>query len=908
MPSLREGITKTFRRLSRRTPSSSDPAIDDTLLATDPRQGKQYGSYRILRRLGAGGMGHVYLALDTRLGRHAALKFLSFELTADSSLFARLEQEARTASSLNHPNILTIYDIGQAHGEHYIASEFVDGVTLRAALDRRLIEPSNAIEIAMQIASALISAHAAGVVHRDLKPGNIMLRPDGFVKVIDFGLAKSDAAHPAASFSEPGGIAGSVDYMSPEQARGDAVDSRTDLWSLGVVLYEMLAGKLPFSGETYSHVIVAILDRPTPPLPQEASFPRSTGTVVTRALLKDRNKRYQSARDLLADVEALRQPSRQPRDWKEFAPPRRKRSFRMLLSLAGASALVAACITWWFLRGREQLLAPDWVEFAPPEQATASGNVKLAAISPDGSYLAYITRDGDRETLRVRNLATKHESSFSPFEDRSFALTFSPDSRSLYYVLKDQREWGRLFSVSLSSTIPKLVLEDIDGAVTFSPDGKQFAFMRRSDQKRTSLESIIVAQAADTGDQHAIVSRASTEIGRTLAWSPAGDRIAAVLFSAGLHNSQPTVFLFSPDGAVKERFSDPSLRKLNSPIWLNRGSLLALAGLPQSATDPQARLYELSLATARFREISSSTIVYDSISATRTGNTLAAVRLDRTSSLWIANGKHLSTVSQYSTGTDNIESLAWSNDAEIVFPSARGGSANLWRATTSGYSPLSASENCVERQPSSVPRSSLVAYSSNCAVGGDNFNLWQLDTKTGLRLQLTSGSNFDQQPDVTPDGRWIVYTSWPSNVPSLWKIPVGGGTPVALSHPQARNPAVSPNGLSVACQLRENYDGRWRVAVLSLSDGSLRREFPELPTDSTVRWSPDGLSLDYVDSRDGHSNLWRQPLNGSRPRQLTSFSSQNEIQDFAWSRNGDKLAYIQGRAQSDVILFHTTRR
>jgi TolB protein len=186
--------------------------------------------------------------------------------------------------------------------------------------------------------------------------------------------------------------------------------------------------------------------------------------------------------------------------------------------------------------------------------------------------------------------------------------------------------------------------------------------------------------------------------------------------------------------------------------------------------------------------------------------------------------------------------------------------------------------------------------------------LWQLDTKTGLRLQLTSGSNFDQQPDVTPDGRWIVYTSWPSNVPSLWKIPVGGGTPVALSHPQARNPAVSPNGLSVACQLRENYDGRWRVAVLSLSDGSLRREFPELPTDSTVRWSPDGLSLDYVDSRDGHSNLWRQPLNGSRPRQLTSFSSQNEIQDFAWSRNGDKLAYIQGRAQSDVILFHTTRR
>jgi eukaryotic-like serine/threonine-protein kinase len=905
MPSLREGITKTFRRLSRRTPSSSDPAIDDTLLATDPRQGKQYGSYRILRRLGAGGMGHVYLALDTRLGRHAALKFLSFELTADSSLFARLEQEARTASSLNHPNILTIYDIGQAHGEHYIASEFVDGVTLRAALDRRLVEPSNAIEIAMQIASALISAHAAGVVHRDLKPGNIMLRPDGFVKVIDFGLAKSDAGQPAGSVSEPGGIAGSVDYMSPEQARGDAVDSRTDLWSLGVVFYEMLAGKLPFSGETDSHVIVAILDRPTPPLPQEASFPRGTGAVVTRALLKDRNKRYQSARDLLADVEALRQPSRQPRDWKEFIPQPPKRSARLWLPLAAAVVLLAAILAWWLVRGRAELLAPAWLEFAPPEQVTATGNVKLAAISPNGAYLAYTTRDGDRETLRIRTLATKQESSFSPFSDRSFGLTFSPDSRSLYYVLKDQREWGRLYSVSLSSSIPKLVLEDIDGAITFSPDGKQFAFMRRSDQKRTSLESIVVAQAADTGDQRIIVAKSSTLVDSSLAWSPAGDSIAAVVYSVGLHNSlRPTVFLFSPAGAVKGMFSDPSLRKLNCPVWLNRGSLLVLVGVVQGATDPQARLYEVSVPTAHFRPLFSTGIVRDSVSASRAGNLLAAVRLTHASSLWIADAKHLSAISQYPTGTESLESLTWSANGEIVFPSARTSNVNLWRATASGYGPLASPQNCVEEQPASVPRSSLIVYSSNCATGGADFNLWQLDATTGQRRQLTSGSNIDQHPNITPDGRWIVYTSWPSNVPSLWKIPVGGGTPVPISHPQARSPAVSPDGRSIACQVRENYDGRWRVAILSLADGSLQREFPQLPTDSVVRWSPDSLSLDYIDAKSGSSNLWRQPLNGGRARQLTRFSSKEEIQDFAWSLNGDKLAYIQGHAESDVILYH----
>jgi eukaryotic-like serine/threonine-protein kinase len=297
MPSLREGITKTFRRLSRRTPSSSDPAIDDTLLATDPRQGKQYGSYRILRRLGAGGMGHVYLALDTRLGRHAALKFLSFELTADSSLFARLEQEARTASSLNHPNILTIYDIGQAHGEHYIASEFVDGVTLRAALDRRLIEPSNAIEIAMQIASALISAHAAGVVHRDLKPGNIMLRPDGIAKITDFGIAR---ALDASGHTRHGEMLGTPDYISPEQALGKPATGASDLYALGVVAHEMLSGRRPFDKGTPVATALSHITEPPPPLPDDV--PEDLAGLIWRLLAKDPADRPESARAVAVEL------------------------------------------------------------------------------------------------------------------------------------------------------------------------------------------------------------------------------------------------------------------------------------------------------------------------------------------------------------------------------------------------------------------------------------------------------------------------------------------------------------------------------------------------------------------------------------------------------------------------------
>ena len=192
MPSLRDEITNTIKRLaaSRKPPSVAAPDLDETTLATDPRIGHHFGNYRILKRLGAGGMGHVYLAIDTRLGRHAALKFLSPKLKANPEMLARLQQEARTASSLNHPNILTIYDIDEAGGEPFIASEFVEGVTLRQLLERSTLDPSQSLDIVTQIASALKPAHEAGIIHRDLKPGNVMLRPDGLVKVIDFGLAK----------------------------------------------------------------------------------------------------------------------------------------------------------------------------------------------------------------------------------------------------------------------------------------------------------------------------------------------------------------------------------------------------------------------------------------------------------------------------------------------------------------------------------------------------------------------------------------------------------------------------------------------------------------------------------------------------------------------------------------------
>jgi serine/threonine protein kinase/Tfp pilus assembly protein PilF len=288
-------------------------------MGTSLTPGTKLGHYETLSQIGAGGMGEVYLAQDTKLARKVALKILPEDVAGDQKRMDRFSLEAQAASALNHPNILTIYEIGETDGRHFIITEFVDGVTLRERLLRRdaFLLPE-ALDIAMQVSGALAAAHAAGIIHRDIKPDNLMLRKDGFVKVLDFGLAKltaptgseidSEAETRTRVNTEPGVIIGTVAYMSPEQARGLQVDARTDIWSLGVVLYEMIAGQPPFAGKDVHRQIIAIQEQPAPPLSRLAEgAPERLEEIVSKTLAKSADERYQSAKDLLIDLKRLKQ-------------------------------------------------------------------------------------------------------------------------------------------------------------------------------------------------------------------------------------------------------------------------------------------------------------------------------------------------------------------------------------------------------------------------------------------------------------------------------------------------------------------------------------------------------------------------------------------------------------------------
>lgn len=289
-------------------------------MAIDP--GTKIGPYKVLDSLGAGGMGEVYLARDTRLGRKIALKFLSAEFTKDEERVRRFQQEARAASALNHPNLITIFEIGEVESVHFISTEFIEGETLRQRIAPSRMPTAEICDIAIQVASALSAAHAAGITHRDIKPENIMVRPDGVVKVLDFGLAKltESSRTPGGSAFDPTGITkkivdtdpgvvmGTVSYMSPEQARGLPVDSRTDIFSFGVVMYEMIAGRVPFEGASFGDVISGILAKRPMSLARFApDVPRELERIVSKALAKDRDERYQTSKDLLIDLKRLKQ-------------------------------------------------------------------------------------------------------------------------------------------------------------------------------------------------------------------------------------------------------------------------------------------------------------------------------------------------------------------------------------------------------------------------------------------------------------------------------------------------------------------------------------------------------------------------------------------------------------------------
>lgn len=910
MSSLREEITKRFLRTRPQAAAHRPPSEEqETSVPSDPREGKQFGIYRILRSLGAGGMGHVYLALDTRLGRHTALKFLSHDLFANQEMLERLEYEARTASALNHPNILTIYEIGEHEGDLFVASEFIEGITLRKAIERRLIDTRMAIGVARQVVSALMAAHAAGVVHRDLKPANIMIRPDGYIKIIDFGLAKVTGESSLgrlknAGWTIPGAVMGTVDYMSPEQARGDEVDARSDLWTLGVVLFEMLSNQRPFDGETDSHVIVAILDRPAPPLPNVASLPRGIAQIVQRALMKDPARRYQSAQEMLADLERIDAPASRRRA-AFFTASSRVRKFRFHRSawaaLFGFIAIAAASTWWWRFNGKEKFFEPDWFRVDSVRQLTFTGRTLESAISPDGKYLAFVAADpGGMQSLHLKQIDQPSDEVRIPSRAVEYiGLTFSPDSRTIYEVEREHgSKLGRLFTVPLvGDRASNPLVEDIDGPVTFSPSGDHFAFVRFNPLAPGARHGSSSIEIYDGPGRVAPLLTTPETLFRQLAWSGDGRNIAAITDDSSGNSDKLSLSLYHLNGGKSLR-PLPDWKYAGRLAWAgSNGSIILTASAHGEAANRQ-QLRELSIETAKTNDITKDLAGYSDVTLTADGKRLAAIKHDARAYLWISdrrNWLHGTIAPAESQDTDS--SLDWIDNGRIVLTSRRTGYPNLavFDLANQKISEVT-NEPSVEQQATVIPGTSLIVFSSNRSGGT---HLWSYDTRSNRYTQLTFGNSYDDTPDALPDGRSIVYTAWSGRTPFLRKVNVSGGPSDPIGNYPAKTPQVSPDGKYVACNVQKDA-AHWFVAVVPIDGRGEPRAIPGAGT--PFRWAPQGNALvATLTDASGAANLWRIGLNGKPGEQLTTFEG-DSILAFAWSPAGDRLACLRAALGSDAVL------
>jgi len=523
--------------------------------------------YRVLRKLGSGGMGVVYEAEDTKLGRRVALKFLPENSHHDPQALERFLREARAASSLNHSGICTIHAIEEHQAKTFIAMELLEGQTLDKLTRQGAIPVARAIEIGIQLADALDAAHKKGIIHRDIKPANIFVTERGPVKILDFGLAKLTSEHHAYADGEtigdpetllltsPGTAVGTIAYMSPEQARGEELDTRSDLFSLGAVLYQIVTGKQPFPGSTSAVVFDNILrNTPVAPVSLNPEVPAELERILNKALEKDRDVRYQVAAELRADLKRLQREldsgkvtaassasaraatTQTPPAGASSVPAPAPSSSSVLITAASKHKLgtgvtigvIAILLAAAIFGGYTLVLKTRHVPFErfSIENLTNNGHVSVAAISPDGKYLLHVMEENGLQSLWLRHIPTASNTQVvAPAAARYYGLTFSPNGNYIYFVRRDEEEHtiASLYRAPMLGGNPQVLIRDVDSPATFSPDGQRLAYLR--ERHDSPFWDLLVAHEDGSPDRALFTGVSILSDSFTPAWSPDGKTI-----------------------------------------------------------------------------------------------------------------------------------------------------------------------------------------------------------------------------------------------------------------------------------------------------------------------------------------------------------------------------------------------
>jgi serine/threonine protein kinase/sugar lactone lactonase YvrE len=914
--------------------------------------------YRIVEKIGGGGMGVVYRAEDTKLRRQVALKFLPRDVVQDEASLERFRREAQAASALNHPNICTIHDIDEDGGTPFIAMELLKGSTLKHRINGQLMPLDALLEIGIDVADALDAAHAEGIIHRDIKPANIFVTDRGQAKVLDFGLAKQIVGRGVGeavtmgsatidsdpnNLTSPGMALGTVGYMSPEQVRAEKLDGRSDLFSLGLVLYEMATGRQAFAGNTSGVIFAAILERdPAPPSRVNPNLPPDFDRIVSKALEKNPKLRYQHASDLRADLQRLKRDTDSGRtSTPTIASPAQTATVAATSSPAAtntaatapgsnssviaaaaqqhkskmiAGAVIALVIVgaaafgiYSMLRGKA---TPVPFQNFTITQVTSSGKVRDAAISPDGKYVLSIVEDSGNRSLWLRNIPTGSNTQVLPPESALYQNpAFSPDGNYVYYSKAADAAGNtfNLFRIPVLGGDSVQIVRDVDVGPVFAPEGQRMAYLRANDPV---VGKFLILSANLDGSDEKVVYSGPTPFPTWLAWSPDGKLIAYIL-AAGqdAQGAVRTIELATgrdqPLATLTEKFA-------TSLVWMPDGRGLMVVYTDRSTGFRRAQIGFVSFPDGQFHALTNDTNGYQTLSISTDGKSIAAMqRQDSNSVVLLPASGHGSpaTVPGIPSG-EAIRNILWDKDGNLLVVTAHA----IMRTSLDGnrQSTLVTDPNAMILGAAACASGGPILLSWYSREGHNTTNIWRVDADGSHPRQLTQGTD-DELPGCSPDGKSAYYADNNKSY-EISRVPIEGGAPELIKASVLKNGFVgsagnfSPDGRLLAAIVTQidpaTQADIHALALLDVAANTVSsiRIFPSQPTITfPVLFTPDGKNVAYRVIDKGTDNIWMQPVDGSKGHPVTDFTT-DHIRGFQWSPDGKTLAVVRTHTISDVVL------
>ena len=874
--------------------------------------GDRIGRFEILAPIGAGGMGEVYRARDPQLQREVAIKVLPALFSASAERRRRFEQEARAAGSLNHPNILTVHDVGLHEASSYIVTELLDGETLRARMQGRPLSARKSVEYAIQIARGLAAGHERGIVHRDIKPDNLFVTSEGRIKILDFGLAKllgDDSSGNTETVTvgdeERGPVRGTVGYMSPEQARGLRVDHRTDIFSFGAVFYEMLTGFPPFRRATSADTLNAILFEEPPDLPQAAGVTPSLDRIVRHCLEKKPEERFQSIRDLIFDLE-----SRQESTGSVAAAPRRRTISKGTVAVLSAVVLAAATGAAGYFAGtrlRTDVAAPA---YSVRPMTDLAGLEESPAVSPDGKQVAYTASRNGRRQIFVRLAAGSPPIPITTTDVEHQSPRWSPDQNWLVYFSRAAPDdpQGTVWKVPALGGAPVPIMPAI-GGVDVSRTGRVAGF--RLHEKRIELVSVQL----DGSDLRTITSL-PLRYHRNPRWSPDGKTIA---FQSGDGVRWDVWYVSSTVSAAP---NEPvQLTRDNSPIaglaWLPDSSGVVFASsrgntIPYLA--PMA-LWEASLSGGPPRRLTAPETWYEQPDVHESG-LVSAVKIAMRLDVWrypfgptpaenVRNGQQITRQTGWV-----LTPTASPNGDQIAYLSNHAGHTNVWVTSMDG----TARQITYENDPTAVvgvpiwsPDGTAIAYVSSKGNTGLGFGVWLVDPTGGNPRQLLAKG---LGVAWSPDSRSLYYVETAGS--DLKRISVTDGTITTISTERVRNVIGADATYVYVMVERMLIDGRLAFQILKVPIAAgPATEVAVIPPSRIASWQLMNPSL----SRDGRwlalpltdgaaTNIWAVSTENGQWRQITDFGDRNIFitRRVSWSADDKSIFAAVGEGDADIAL------